>query len=154
MLGTHILKCYSSTQSVITLSSGEAEYYGLTNSSSIGLGIRGMCSDLGVTMNCEVKTNATAAKGIATRIGLGKVRHLETSQLWLQSKVAEGTVIITKVKGTENPADALTKYLTGPSLTSHCSMLDIYRTNTKQHTSITTDYLAWCCLLIHSRKYQ
>ena len=35
MLGTHILKCYLSTQNVVALSSGEAEYYGLTKASSV-----------------------------------------------------------------------------------------------------------------------
>ena len=142
MFGSHLLKSYSSTQSVIALSSGEAEYYGLTKASSVGLGIKGMCGDLGVPTHVEVLTDASAAKGIATRIGLGKVRHLETSQLWLQAKVADESIRIVKVKGTENPADALTKYLTGPGLSSHCAMLDIYRTNTKHYSSITTDWMS------------
>ena len=98
-----------------------------------------MCKDLGVPIHCEVSTDATAAKGIATRIGLGKVCHLETSQLWLQSKVADGTITINKIKGTEHRADALKLFLTGPCLTTHCNMLDVYRTNTKHHSSITTD---------------
>ena len=99
MFGTHILKNYSSTQGVIALSSGEAEYYGLTKASSVLLGIRGMCEDMGFSILGEVHTDASAAKGIADRIGLGKVRHLETSQLWLQSKVADGTLRITLVLG-------------------------------------------------------
>ena len=71
-----------------------------------------MCTDLGITNHVEVLTDASAAKGIATRIGLGKVRHLETSQLWLQAKVADGSISITKVKGIENPADLFTNHLT------------------------------------------
>jgi hypothetical protein len=138
MFGTHILKSYSSTQGVIALSSGEAEYYGLTKASSVILGIKGMCSDLGLTMPGEVMTDASAAKGIANRIGLGKLRHLETSQLWLQSKVADCTIKITKVKGTENPADALTNFLSGPSLSELCGMVDIKRTNNKHHTAVAT----------------
>ena len=50
MLGSHILKCYSSTQGVIALPSGEAEYYGLTKASSVVLGIKGMCLYLGLTI--------------------------------------------------------------------------------------------------------
>ena len=138
MFGTHILKSYASTQGVIALSSGEAEYYGLTKASSVILGIKGMCFDLGITMPGEVMTDASAAKGIANRIGLGKLRHLETSQLWRQSKVADCTIKITKVKGTENPADALTICLSGPSLSEHCGMIDIKRTNNKHHTAVAT----------------
>ena len=36
MLGSHMIKGWSTTQSVIALSSGEAEYYGLVRGSSIG----------------------------------------------------------------------------------------------------------------------
>ena len=139
MLGGHVLKCYSSTQGVIAVSSGEAEYYGLTKASSAIVGIKGMCVDLGSTISGEVMTDATAAKGITDRIGLGKLRHLETNQLWLQSKVADGTIKITKVRGTENPADALTKYLSGPSLSTHCAMIDVCRANDKHHSAVVTE---------------
>ena len=53
------------------------------------------------------------------RIGLGKVRHLETSQLWLQSKDASGDVSVHKIDGKDNVADALTKYLSGPDMSLH-----------------------------------
>ena len=50
MWGQHLIKSWSSTQSVIALSSGEAEYYGMVKGSSIGLGIQAVfwrvrCSD-------------------------------------------------------------------------------------------------------------
>ena len=53
-----------------------------------------MCKDLGIDFNCEVQTDASAAKGIVTRVGLGKVRHLETNQLWLQAKVGQPVQIL------------------------------------------------------------
>ena len=42
MLGMHLIKTWSVTQSVVSLSSGEAEYYGLVKGASVGLGIRSM----------------------------------------------------------------------------------------------------------------
>ena len=57
----------------------------------MGLGIRGMLEDLGgesADMKVNIRTDASAAKGIAHREGLGKVRHLEVAQLWLQEKEA------------------------------------------------------------------
>ena len=60
-----------------------------------------MAEDMGVTINIDLYTDASAAKGIANRIGLGKVRHLETNQLWIQAKVADGLLGVHKIKGTE-----------------------------------------------------
>ena len=51
-----------------------------------------------------------AAKAIATRRGMGKVRHIETSQLWVQEKVAEGKTRVVKISTEDNIADHLTKY--------------------------------------------
>lgn len=49
MFGNHVLKHWSSTQSLISLSSGEAEYDGCVRAGSHALGLRSMLSDLGVT---------------------------------------------------------------------------------------------------------
>ena len=67
--------------------------------------------DLGVTVSIHIKSDASAAIGIASRRGLGKIRHLEVSQLWLQQRVASEELKIDKVKGTDNIADALTKHV-------------------------------------------
>ena len=52
---------------------------------------------------------SSAAKSIASRTGLGKLRHLEIKFLWLQECVRRGKVIVSKVRGEVNPADVLTK---------------------------------------------
>ena len=121
MHGSHLIKSWSVNQSVIALSSGEAEYYALVKSAAIVLGVQSLCSDLGVVNNrpIELKSDASAAIGICNRIGLGKVRHIEVNQLWLQEKVAQGKMIITKVGTLENLADALTKSLDPESMRRH-----------------------------------
>ena len=53
----------------------------------------------------------TAAIGFAKRRGLGKIRHLHCADLWVQEKVGNGDIEILKILGTDNPADAFTKYL-------------------------------------------
>jgi len=111
---------------VIALSSGEAEYYGLVKGGSVGIGIQSMLLDMGVETEAVVlNTDATAAKGIASRRGLGKVRHLAVSQLWLQGKVASGLMRIEKVKGTENVADALTKHVERDKLQKHIESMNM-----------------------------
>jgi len=118
-LGGHLLKSWSVTQSVIALSSGEAEYYGLVKDASVGIGIRNMLIDLGVQMKLDLLTDASAAKGIANRKGIGKVRHIEVSQLWLQDKARKGEIEVIKVEGSKNVADALTKAVNQEDLNRH-----------------------------------
>ena len=42
---------------------------------------------------------------------MGKIRHLDTTDLWCQEVVRSGRVQLGKVLGSENPADVLTKYV-------------------------------------------
>ena len=90
MHGSNLIKHWPSTQSVIALSSGEAEYYGLVKGGSHVMGIKAMCKDLGVMLkgSLVLATDASAAKAIAQRRGLGKVRHIEVNQLWLLEHVS------------------------------------------------------------------
>ena len=81
MLGTHCLKAWSVNQPVIALSSGEAEYYGMVKGASNALGLCGMPKDINVTAHVVLFTDSSAARGIANRRGLGKVRHIELSEL-------------------------------------------------------------------------
>ena len=62
-------------------------------------------------LDIHIWTDATAAIGIASRRGLGKIRHLHVSDLWIQEKIAKGLLTLHKIAGSENPADILTKYV-------------------------------------------
>ena len=52
--GNHPVKTWSTTQNVISLSSGEAEYYGLAKGVSVGVRFRGVLGGLGIR-GMEVK---------------------------------------------------------------------------------------------------
>ena len=78
--------------------------------------MRSFSKDLGLEFKIEILSDATAAIGMSRRLGIGKVRHLDTSLLWIQSKIRDGSVKVGKVLGTENPADALTKHLDAASM--------------------------------------
>ena len=105
------LKTWSTTQTVVALSSGEAEYYAALKGASEGLGMQSMARDLGVELKIVVHTDANACKGICGRQGSGKLRHMAVSFLWLQDVVKEKRLRLVKVDGSDNPADAMTKYL-------------------------------------------
>ena len=111
LLGEHILKTYSSTQPTISLSSGEAEFYGVVRAAGAALGQQSLFADLGVPLDVRVWTDSSAAIGICSRQGLGKLRHIDTQALWIQEKVRTRQIILKKVKGDVNPADLLTKHL-------------------------------------------
>ena len=65
--------------------------------------------DLGWHCKIRLLVDSSAAKSIASRTGLGKLRHLEIKFLWLQECVRRGNVVLSKVRGDINPADVLTK---------------------------------------------
>ena len=111
MLGGHLLKSYSRTQSNIALSSAEAELYATVTAASEGMGLVAMARDYGMVQGAHIHVDATAAIGIAGRKGLGKVRHLDTQALWIQDAVRTQRIQLEKVLGTENPADLMTKHL-------------------------------------------
>ena len=114
------------TRDCAALSSGEVEYYGLVKSASLALGMRAAYLDLGVDVAINLNTDASAAKAIATRRGLGKLRHLAVHLLWLQQRVAVGDLSICKVKGESNPADILTKYVGREILLRHLKMIGLH----------------------------
>lgn len=110
MLGGHAVKHWSSTQQSISLSSGEAEFAGVIRGAGQGLGYQALLRDLGVELPLRVWTDSSAAIGICSRQGLGKLRHLDTHTLWVQQAVRTKRVDLRKVDGEQNPADLLTKH--------------------------------------------
>ena len=71
----------------------------------------------GVKVKLTLKCDASAAVGIVKRRGLGRIRHIDVTQLWLQEKVSEGTIEIVKVNTKENISDALTKGVSSHEIT-------------------------------------
>ena len=113
MLGQHCLRTWSSTQGALALSSAEAEFYALIDAVLRAKWAQSVLSELGVPVSAvaEAWTDSSAAKSFVSRRGLGKMRHLELRDLWLQREVGDGKVVVKKILGAENPADAMTKFL-------------------------------------------
>lgn len=72
-LGDHLIKSRASTHVVVATSSGEAEYYAIVKGSSAGLGLQSMMVDIGYAVKLGIHMDSSAAKAMASRIGLGKV---------------------------------------------------------------------------------
>ena len=104
-----VLKSWSKLQATVAMSSGEAEYYAMVKAAAEGIGVQSLMKDLGVDVSIELFTDSSAAKSMASRSGVGKVRHMEVKWLWLLEKVKAGKTKMRKVAGEVNPADVLTK---------------------------------------------
>ena len=131
-LGNHVVKTWSVTQGNIALSSGEAEYNAAVKGVSQALGFKAILEDIGCgTMEVicktviECSTDSSAAIGIASRSGLGKVRHLAVHLLWMQDLVRKGSVKLHKIEGGLNPADILTKHVPAEVLNKHFGALNM-----------------------------
>ena len=71
-----------------------------------------------------VYTDSTASIGISSRQGLGKLRHLDTTALWIQQAIRSKRITLRKVSGEENPADVYTKHM--PSREKLTSLMRLY----------------------------
>ena len=110
MHGSHAVKHWSKTQSTVCLSSGEAELRGIGDGLAQAIGLQSIARDMGLHWRIDLFTDATAAIGIARRKGMGRIRHLDVTDLWVQEKFNNKLAFLHKVLGAENPADLLTKY--------------------------------------------
>jgi hypothetical protein len=114
--GTGVLKSWSKTQATIALSSGEAELAAVVKGATEGLGMRAVLADFGIDVGLSMYSDATAAIGMVRREGLGRVRHLAVADLWVQQRVRNGEIQVSKILGTENPSDMMTKGLDNVSI--------------------------------------
>ena len=90
--GGGLLKSWSRSQGSQALSSGEAEFYAAIKGACEGLGIKSLLADLGFEVEVEIIGDSTAAKGTASRAGIGKINHLDVGWLWIQATVKKGDI--------------------------------------------------------------
>lgn len=106
----HVVKSWCTTQKHISLSSAEAELYAANKGAAEGLGVVAAARDFGDRVFLNLHTDASAAIGIASRRGLGRLRHIDVQDLWLQEKSHRGQIRLVKVSGLLFPADILTNH--------------------------------------------
>lgn len=97
--------------------------HAIVKASTEVLGIVSTWVDWGIECKGRVWADATAALGIVSRRGLGKVRHLDTSLLWVQEASLRKKILYSKVAGEFNIADLMTKHLDAETTFKHCTAL-------------------------------
>ena len=128
MIGNHCIKTWSATQGAYALSSAEAELYAMIEGVTRAKGLRSLAEELGfsnLSNAIKLGTDSSAAKSFVCRRGLGKMRHLEIRDLWIQKEVQDGKLIVEKIPGEENPADLMTKILSTPEIIERLKGMNI-----------------------------
>ena len=78
------MKHRSNTQTTVALSFGDAELHGIAAGMAQGIGLQALARDLRFEVTLSLHSDATAAIGIARKPGMGKIRHLDCTDLWIQ----------------------------------------------------------------------
>ena len=103
------LTTYSKGQGVVSLSSGESEFYGLVSGECQMLGVASTARDWGLFPSKEVTMDASAGIAMGNRRGLGRAKHVDTQYHWVQERTAKKEFRLKK-EGTDRMlADVLTK---------------------------------------------
>ena len=114
--GGGLVKAWSRTVATIALSSGESELAALTKGAAEGMGVIAILADFGVEAKLVLRSDATAALGIAARQGLGRLRHIVVADLWIQQRLKAKDFQAVKVDGQINCGDLMTKPLGAPRI--------------------------------------
>ena len=78
---------WSRTQTVVALSSAEAEYHALVTGAQEGLFAKSLFGELGFDAAVEIASDARAALASAERAGLGHKKHMELRLMFLKDLV-------------------------------------------------------------------
>ena len=117
MLGKHLIKTWSKQQTVVALSSAEAELYAGSKAGSEAIGMQTWLHDLGWQVPVRMHMDSSSALSLIHREGLGKAKHISIQYLWLQDAVKHGRMVCLKIAGESNPSDLMTKNLAGDRIT-------------------------------------
>jgi hypothetical protein len=102
---------FSRRQSVIATSSGMAEYYAAAAVAEDLIMLRAVFEFFEYEVEANLFMDSAAARGMARREGVGKVKGLEVKTLWLQQEVKRRRVCLRTVGTEDNLADLGTKVL-------------------------------------------
>ena len=109
------LSWMSKRQSVIALSSTEAEYMALTHAAKEAIWLRRLCLELGFELGAiEVRCDNQGAIQLAKNPAFhSRTKHIDIQYHFIREKVEKKEVQLEKVDTTENSSDFLTKAVTG-----------------------------------------
>ena len=107
------------TQQTVALISAESELYAIGTGAIEALHLRNFLRDLhsNLKVNIRIRTDSSAGKSIATRIGSSKkAKHIAIKRLFIRQLAQANIVAILKVRSDDNRADVIIKRVTPETL--------------------------------------
>ena len=108
LLGAHLIHFSSRTQKAIALSSSEAELVSQVGVACEVMAVQNLLRECHIEMGITCKCDSSAARAIASRVGVGRLKHLELKHLWIQDHVQSGRIEVIWIPRAVNPSDGLT----------------------------------------------
>ena len=124
----YCVKGYSRLQSVVALSSAEAELFAIAEAAKEVAGLGQLASHIwgDLTKPLAIYTDSASARQIAGMEGfLRRMRHVDIRLCFIQDRVHQNELVINGVPGSENMSDLLTKNLNRPQTIKHTEALGL-----------------------------
>lgn len=126
-VGGNTISLRSCLQHVVALSTTEAEYMALSEATKEGLWLREFCGELGFEseffkLHCDSQSAICLAKN---SVHHDRTKHVANKIHFIRDIIDFGMVKVLKIHTTLNPADILTKSLTGNAFEKHLVTLGI-----------------------------
>ena len=102
----------SRTQGSVSLSSAEAEHYGMVSALAEAKQVQEVFGEYHEDTQIILETESSAAKANAERPGCGRMKHISVKYIYLQDAITNQEVWLRKVGTKQNVADGLTKTVT------------------------------------------
>ena len=122
------VKGYSRLQTVVALSSAEAELFAIAEAAKEIAGLGQLASHIWgeLTKPLAIYTDSASARQIAGMEGfLRRMRHVDIRLCFIQDRVHQHELVINGVPGEENVSDLLTKNLNRPQTLKHTTTLGL-----------------------------
>ena len=102
LMGMKIYSSSTTQRGLPALSSGEAELRSMSKAVVV--------REMGMELSIVMRTDSAAALANASKLGPGRIRHLELQAAYLKECVRKRYVRIEKMSGKDNTSDILTKH--------------------------------------------
>jgi hypothetical protein len=128
-MGTGAISWSSKLQSIVTLSTTEAEYVAATSAGIEIMWLRNLFTELGYeklgrsTLHIDNQSAVQVAKNPEHH---GRMKHLDLRFYWLRDVVDEGLISVKHIPTAEMPADILTKSLTKVKVSDGRNLLGLF----------------------------
>ena len=104
-----LVHSWSRTQASVSLSTCEAELAAMSMAAQEGRYLVNILAELGEHSTLRVYSDSSSARAVTMRRGVGRLKHLDTREIWIQDELRAHRLEVRGVSSLENLADLFTK---------------------------------------------